>query len=182
MDNIWDVNAGHPVADLTASPGFLLSRVGTAIQAGFKEVLARWKLRPLQFLALQILGSADGVSQRELCRLVRVDSGNMVELMDGLEALEFARRDRDPADRRRHLVTITTAGRAALAAVTREVGDYTDAFLSPLTAAERRLLIQALVKLYASTPEGAARSSWATADPRTADDQPSGRAPAGSGR
>jgi MarR family transcriptional regulator, lower aerobic nicotinate degradation pathway regulator len=159
------VTTGQPVAELTASPGFLLSRVGTAIQAGFKEVLAGWKLRPLQFLILQVLGSAGGVSQQELCRVVRVDSGNMVELVDGLEALEFARRDPDPADRRRHIVTITEPGRAALATITQAVGDYTDGFLSPLTAAERQQLTRVLGKLYATTPEGTARSSWATPGP-----------------
>jgi MarR family transcriptional regulator, lower aerobic nicotinate degradation pathway regulator len=159
------VDAGQPAAELTASPGFLLSRVGAAIQAGFKEVLAGWKLRPLQFLILQILASAGGLSQQELCRVARVDSGNMVELVDGLEAVAFARRARDPADRRRHIVTITPDGRAALAAITAAVEDYTDGFLSPLTPAERQQLTRVLGKLYAATPEGTARSSWVTGDP-----------------
>ncbi len=169
------MDVAEPIGELTASPGFLLSRVGTAIQAGFKELLAGWKLRPLQFLILQILGSAGGLSQQELCRVVRVDSGNMVELMDGLEALEFARRARDPADRRRHIVTITQAGRTALAAISTEVADYTDGFLSPLSQAERAQLTRALGRLYATTPEAAARSSWATGDSGPASGPGSGR-------
>ena len=40
---------------LTADPGFLLSRVGAVVRAGFKEVLAGWGVRPLQYVILLLL-------------------------------------------------------------------------------------------------------------------------------
>lgn len=145
------VSVSPPPAD----PAFLLSRVGTAVQVGFKEVLAGWKLRPLELVVLTQLGaSAGGVSQQQLCTAAGVDSGNMVEFVDALEALRYAKRNRDPHDRRRHLVTITPQGRSALAEITEAVSDYTDGFLSPLTGSERQQLAQILAKLYLSTPEG----------------------------
>ena len=103
---------------LTADPGFLLSRVGAAVRAGFKEVLAGWGVRPLQYVILLVLDTGGGASQQELCAAAGIDSGNMVELLDGLEALGYARRARDPRDRRRYVVTMTPAravgpGRAA---------------------------------------------------------------------
>jgi DNA-binding MarR family transcriptional regulator len=142
------------VQQLSADPGFLLSRVGAGVRAGFHEVLGGWGIRPLQYLILLVLDDGDGVSQQELCSATGIDSGNMVELLDGLEALEYARRDRDPRDRRRHVVTITPRGRSALAELHRAVQEYTAAFLSPLTAPEREQLAGLLGKLYAAAPGG----------------------------
>ncbi|HEY6494014.1 MAG TPA: MarR family winged helix-turn-helix transcriptional regulator [Trebonia sp.] len=139
------------VQQLGADPGFLLSRVGAAIRAGFHEVLGRWKIRPLQYVILLVLETADGLSQQELCLAAGIDSGNMVELLDGLEALRYASRARDPRDRRRHLVTITPRGRSALAELGVAVREHTSAFLAPLTESEREQLTETLSKLYAAS-------------------------------
>jgi MarR family transcriptional regulator, lower aerobic nicotinate degradation pathway regulator len=137
-----------PLRQLTADPGFLLSRVGAAVRAGFKDVLAHWGVRPQQYLVLLILDGADGVSQQELCTAARVDSGNMVELLDGLEAHAYAQRSRDPRDRRRYLVTITPAGRTALSELRQAVAHYDQRFFSRLTPAEQDQLVTTLAKLY----------------------------------
>ena len=142
------------LSTLTRSPGFLLSRVGTAIQAAFKRALARAQIKPLHFLLLTALSGTDGVSQQELCRALTIDSGNMVELIDRLEELKLAKRSPDPHDRRRRLVTITAAGRHMLARIGAEVAEMEREFFSPLTEAERVRLAKTLVKLYANTAEG----------------------------
>jgi MarR family transcriptional regulator, lower aerobic nicotinate degradation pathway regulator len=139
---------------LTADPGFLLSRVGAAIRAGFKDVLAGWRVRPLQYLILLVLDSGGGASQQELCAAAGVDSGNMVELLDGLEALGYASRARDPRDRRRYVVTITSDGQSALGELRRAVEEYTAGFLGPLTEAEREQLAGLLGKLYLTSAGG----------------------------
>ena len=139
--------------DLTADPGFLLSRVGAAIRAGFKDVLAGWGIRPLQYVILLVLDAGGGLSQQELCAAAGVDSGNMVELLDGLEARRYAQRARDPRDRRRYVVTITASGRSALAELRRAVEEYNGRFLSPLTGPEREQLATTLGKLFATTAE-----------------------------
>ncbi|HXC82845.1 MAG TPA: MarR family transcriptional regulator [Trebonia sp.] len=142
---------------LTADPGFLLSRVGAAVRAGFKEVLAGWGIRPLQYVILLVLDAVGGASQQELCAAAGIDSGNMVELLDGLEALGYARRARDPRDRRRYVVTMTQRGQSALAELRQAVGQYTTGFLSPLTEPERERLASILGKLYVTTAEGRRR-------------------------
>jgi DNA-binding MarR family transcriptional regulator len=142
------------VSNFPGSPGFLLSRVGAAIQAMFKELVARREMRPLHFLLLGALAGTDGVSQQELCRTLTIDSGNMVELIDRLEELGFAKRSPDPHDRRRHLVRITPVGRRALAGIGSEAADMEREFFAPLTDGERKGLAKTLAKLYAHTPEG----------------------------
>ena len=144
----------QPLSSLADSAGYLLSRVGTAVQTGFKELLGRWQLRPLHFAILTALAAAGGASQQELCRPLGIDSGNMVELVDALERLGYVRRGRDPRDRRRYLVTMTNHGQAAFAAMTKAVSDYTAGFLEPLDQAEQAALVAALTKLYATTAEG----------------------------
>ena len=138
-------------------PGFLLSRVGAAVRAGFKNVLAGRGIRPQQYLILMILDARGGASQQELCTAARINSGNMVELLDGLEALRYAQRARDPHDRRRYLVTITRAGRSALADLRQAVAEYNERVLSPLTGREQRQLAATLGKLFATTAEGRGR-------------------------
>src|ERR1700728_1843905 len=120
-------------AQLMTDPGFLLSRVGAAVRAGFKDVLAGWGIRPQQYLILLILDARGGASQQELCTAARIDSGNMVELLGGLEPRRNAQRSRDPHDRRRYVVTITLAGRSAVADLRRAVSEYNERVLSPLT-------------------------------------------------
>ncbi|MGH3166895.1 MAG: MarR family transcriptional regulator [Trebonia sp.] len=148
------MDKNEAVRRLNADPGFLLSRVGAAARAGFHEVLARWGIRPLQYVILLILQAGGGMSQQALCSAAGVDSGNMVELLDGLEGLECASRARDPRDRRRHVVTITPHGRSALAGLRQAIQEYNSGFLGPLTEPERQQLAALLGKLYATTAEG----------------------------
>jgi DNA-binding MarR family transcriptional regulator len=148
------MDAGQTGRPLTGNAGFLLSRVGTAIQAGFKELLGQWQLRPQQFAILTILRTVGEASQQQLCQTLGIDSGNMVELVDRLETLGYAQRRRDPRDRRRYLLAMTGPGHTAFAAMTEAVGDYTARFLEPLDQAEQAALVGALGKLFATTPEG----------------------------
>jgi DNA-binding MarR family transcriptional regulator len=148
------MQAEKALSPLTGNAGFLLSRVGTAVQTGFKELLGSWEIRPQHFAILMAVAAAGEASQQELCLALGIDSGNMVEMVDTLEALGYARRHRDPSDRRRHLIAMTAEGQAAFAAVTKAVTDYTDRFLEPLSQAEQTDLVAALAKLYATTPEG----------------------------
>ena len=143
-----------PLQQLAGDPGFLLSRVGAAVRAGFKDVLAGWGIRPQQYLILLMLDASAGVSQQELCTATGIDSGNMVELLDGLEALRYARRAHAPRDRRRYVVTITPRGRSTLAQLRQAVEEYDRRLLSPLTGQERQQLATTLGKLYVTTAEG----------------------------
>ena len=160
------METGRPYSSLAGNAGFLLSRVGTAVQTGFKEVLGRWRVRPLQFAILMTLSSAGEASQQQLCQALGIDSGNMVELVDGLETLGYARRRRDPGDRRRYLLALTEPGQAAFAAMTEAVGDYTVRFLEPLGQEEQAAQVAALAKLFATTPEGR-RMTWHPDSDRT---------------
>ena len=145
---------GPSASALTGSAGFLLSRVGAAVQAGFKDLIGQWDIRPQQFAILTVLSAAGEAFQQELCQALGIDSGNMVELVDGLEARGYAQRRRDPRDRRRYLLAMTDEGQAAFAAMSTAVDEYDARFLEPLDPEEQASLVAALAKLFAATAEG----------------------------
>lgn len=130
-----------------------MSRTGAAVQAGFKEVVVRWDIRPLHFLVLTSIHAAEGRSQQELCRAVGVDSGNMVELLDRLEALGYIKRVRDAKDRRRQLLVMTSSGRSAVSEMFQAIEAHDRGFFSPLSKTELAELVRLLSKVYAATPE-----------------------------
>jgi DNA-binding MarR family transcriptional regulator len=148
------MEAETSLSTLAGNAGYLLSRVGTAIQTGFKELLGGYGLRPLEFAIMTALHGGGQASQQQLCTALGVDSGNMVELVDTLEASGYASRTRDPRDRRRYLLTMTANGQQAFGVIGAAVGAYTARFLEPLSPAEQAALVAALTKLYAATAEG----------------------------
>jgi DNA-binding MarR family transcriptional regulator len=56
----------------------------------------------------------DELPQQQLAEMLCIDANNTVILLNELEAAGWVHRDRDPADRRRHVVRLTDAGREAL--------------------------------------------------------------------
>lgn len=75
-----------------------------------------------------------------------MDANNLVLLLNELEAFDFVRRRRDPEDRRRHIVEITDAGRAALRQGERARETIEDDVLGALDPDERESLRALLAK------------------------------------
>src|SRR5256714_15285707 len=76
------------------------------------EELLGMHLRHL--IALAYVRDHDGCPQQDLADAFCMDANNVVLLLNELEQLGYATRLRDPHDRRRHLVQLTSDGRSAL--------------------------------------------------------------------
>ncbi|MGN6867320.1 MAG: MarR family winged helix-turn-helix transcriptional regulator [Solirubrobacteraceae bacterium] len=96
------------------SPGtvVMLMRLATAIKKRSTEELMGVKLRQLMLLSYLNMGAP--ALQQQLCEALWLDPNNCVLLLNELEDLGYVQRRRDPADRRRHVVELTEAGRTAL--------------------------------------------------------------------
>jgi DNA-binding MarR family transcriptional regulator len=75
-----------------------------------------------------------------------MDANNCVILLNGLEEGGLIERTRDPQDRRRHIVEITSKGRKALERAEHELETLEDDVLGNLDAAERDKLRDLLAK------------------------------------
>jgi DNA-binding MarR family transcriptional regulator len=97
-------------------------------------------------VALAYVRDHDECPQHALADAFCMDANNVVLLLNELEQLGFVARVRDPHDRRRHLVQLTGAGRAALAGSERAQDAIEDEVLGALEPAERRTLRQLLAR------------------------------------
>lgn len=120
----------------------LMSRLAKQFYRRGEESLLGMHLRHLVALAY-VRDHAD-CPQQALADAFCMDANNVVLLLNELEQLGYATRLRDPDDRRRHLVRLTDAGRAALARSERAQAAIEDQVLGALAPEERRTLRQLL--------------------------------------
>src|ERR1700742_599640 len=91
----------------------LLSQLNRVVYRRATEEVLGIKLK--QLIALEILAKNEGCLQQELGATLMVDPNNCVLLLNELAERGYVERQRDPQDRRRHIVVITAAGQKALA-------------------------------------------------------------------
>jgi DNA-binding MarR family transcriptional regulator len=96
------------------------------------------------FMALHHL--PDALPQRELSEMLCIDANNTVILLNELEDAGWIVRERDPSDRRRHLVHLTDAGQAAYLRAQQSRDVVEDEVLGPLSQEERQTLHELLAK------------------------------------
>jgi DNA-binding MarR family transcriptional regulator len=126
----------------------LLTRLARIVYRRSTVDLVGMSLKDLAVLAY-LRDSDNGVAgQQALAEALCLDANNCVLVLNELEEAGLTERRRDPADRRRHLVELTTAGRHALEAAELAQGSVEDDLLSALSTKEReelqRLLSRAL--------------------------------------
>jgi DNA-binding MarR family transcriptional regulator len=120
----------------------LMSRLAKQFYRRSDEQLLGMHLRHL--VALAYVRDHDACPQQDLADAFCMDANNVVLLLNELEQLGYATRLRDPHDRRRHLVQLTSEGRTALARSERAQAAIEDEVLQALDPAERGTLRQLL--------------------------------------
>jgi DNA-binding MarR family transcriptional regulator len=93
------------------------------------------------------------VSQQQVCDAIDADRSDMVRQLDHMERRGLVVRDRDVADRRRHVLTLTAEGRRALVEGEEVIRDVTDQLLAGLTERERRTLHELLLRVLGEPAE-----------------------------
>src|SRR3979490_531225 len=91
-------------------PTLLMIKLGRITMHRFTEALEPFGIRPRPVAALIELRDRGELSQQSLCGQLHLDPTNLVAILNELEERGYATRRRDPEDRRRHLVEVSTKG------------------------------------------------------------------------
>jgi DNA-binding MarR family transcriptional regulator len=127
--------------------GFLLAQHGAITNARIRSALGVTGLTPRHGMTLIHLAACGPVSQQALIEVLGVDPSVVVALLNDLERDGLAERQRDPADRRRHIVKITAAGTATLATVDAAVSAVESDLFADLSPAEVASLAGLLTRI-----------------------------------
>ncbi|WP_019632979.1 MarR family winged helix-turn-helix transcriptional regulator [Actinomadura atramentaria] len=111
--------------------------------------LAGVDARKWHYAVLAVLRESGPASQAELSRRSGIYRSDMVAILNELADREYVRRDPDPSDRRRNVVTLTESGRAHLTRLDALVAELQDELLAPLDTAERAELTRLLNRVLA---------------------------------
>jgi len=116
----------------------LLTRLARLVYRRSTEDLLGIRLKEL--MALAYLRDHAQASQQALSEAMHLDANNCVLLLNELEGSGYATRQRDPTDRRRHIVELTDAGRHALEHAEQAQQTIEGDVLGALSASERATL------------------------------------------
>jgi DNA-binding MarR family transcriptional regulator len=126
--------------ELVASPVFVLGRLGISVKLEAMDEFERAGFSPYDYGVLALLDEGARETQATIADALKVDRSQLVGLLDGLEEKGLVERRRDPNDRRRHLVSVTPAGKKELTKLRKIVESLEDEILAPLSAEERQQL------------------------------------------
>lgn len=110
---------------LAKSPSFQIERVRRHTKDEVERTLARHGSNMREFWILSCVHGTP-MSQRQLAELLLIDASDMVRILDSLEDHGWVKRDRDPKDRRRQIVTATKKGAKMLGTLCADVEEAED--------------------------------------------------------
>ncbi|MCF2532483.1 MarR family winged helix-turn-helix transcriptional regulator [Yinghuangia soli] len=135
---------GAPLADTAA---FRLGRLGALAADRFTARIAAHGVKPKHVALLAALAAGGAESQQDLAGVLRVAPSLVVGLADRLEQLGAVRRERDPVDRRRQVLSLTEAGHTLLAQCTADAHAVDAELLDGLSGKAKETLRATLAEI-----------------------------------
>jgi DNA-binding MarR family transcriptional regulator len=137
----------RPPKELRTSTSFLLKKMGFRLKERTLQAYESTGLSPYDHGVLALLEEQPVETQAMIADALGYDRSHLVGVLDDLEARELIERRRDPADRRRHLVTLTASGKDAVKRLRAVAKQVDDEFFEPLSAEERKELFGLLQRI-----------------------------------
>jgi len=153
MLNNPDMGPAKPPAkiakELASSTGFVMARLGFRFKTQVMARLEKEHCEIYHYSVLALLAEGSRQTQSTIATCLSLDPSRLVAILDGLESDGLLARQRDPQDRRRHVVSITPDGEKQLKRLRGVVKEIEKDFFGPLDADERAQLYELLAKLAA---------------------------------
>jgi DNA-binding MarR family transcriptional regulator len=137
---------------LTHWPGYLMTFIAEHATERFERELEPEGIRTKHATVLLLIDAEGPMSQRALCRRLRIDKSPMVGLVDDLERLGVAERRRSDRDRRVQAIHLTAKGRGVLQRITRLADEGNERTFGALDEDERMVLHDLLLRVAEATP------------------------------
>jgi MarR family transcriptional regulator, lower aerobic nicotinate degradation pathway regulator len=147
MQEPQPITRPRPPKEFRTSVSFLLKRLGYRLKERTILAYEATGLSPYDHGVLALLDEEPVETQAMIADALGYDRSHLVGVLDDLEARALIERRRDPADRRRHLVTLTPAGKEAVERLRTVSKQVDDEFFEPLSAQERRELFALLSRV-----------------------------------
>jgi DNA-binding MarR family transcriptional regulator len=132
---------------LAALTVFLAGKAGGAGLRLGEAALKQFGLRPREFWTLAVIEELGDAPQQSIADRLAIDRSDMVAIIDKLQQLELVTRVRDPNDRRKQMVQLTTHGRRVAKKASSSLVAADREFLAPLSKAQREQLRAMLATL-----------------------------------
>jgi DNA-binding MarR family transcriptional regulator len=152
-------SAVNPPYELVCSPAYLLKRLGHQVKERTIEAYEAVGASPFSYAVLVVLEEGARDTQATIADALGYDRSWLVGILDELEAEHLIERRRDPGDRRRHLVSLTPAGKKKLAQLRKISKSVEDEFLATLDQEQREQLHRLLLQVAADHDPRYAASS-----------------------
>jgi DNA-binding MarR family transcriptional regulator len=149
-DSVVTLNPCFP-RELVESPAFLLAQLGVGLKTRVFKEFEQVGFSPYHYSVLALLEEGARETQATIADALQLDRSMLVGILDTLEEKQLIERRRDVTDRRRHLVSLTPAGKRQLARFRTIVQRVEDEFLAPLDADTRASLHATLLTLAENT-------------------------------
>lgn len=133
--------------ELLDKSGFLMVRLGMAFKARAIQELETAGFSQYHYSVLALLHVQPHKAQSTIAEALAVDPSQLVGILDTLEQRGLIARERDAADRRRHVVSLTSEGRRELVRLRATIERLEDELLAPLDADSRKTLHTLLLRL-----------------------------------
>ena len=133
--------------ELVSSTAFLLGRLGYSVKMQLVDEFEQIGFNPYHYSVLALLDEGARETQATVAEALNLDRSSLVGLLDTLEENGLVERRRDPNDRRRHLVSLTTQGRSQLASFRELSRHVEEEILAPLDDVDRVTLHRILLQL-----------------------------------
>jgi DNA-binding MarR family transcriptional regulator len=138
----------------------LLALLGQDAMRRLRDAHIAHNLKPRQFQLLGLLHDNGPTGQGELGQTMGVDPSILVTLLNPLEADGFVSRQRDPADRRRHVVILTPSGERHLENAAQAQREAEDELFAGLNGEQRQQLRSLLIVIRDTLAPSAAADAY----------------------
>lgn len=141
-----------------------LRRLHSSTEALFDAMASRYGINRTDLRCLEILNREGSMSARSLAERAALSPAAITKVVDRLSAAGYVTQGVDPADRRAHVLSVSTDFSGTRSTRWRPVVDFAARVLEPLTTDERGKLVRALSLLADSTREVADATRGPTSD------------------